>query len=111
MLDKINMRLSSNIRMALSLLLNQRNVTLSWGLSNIEIRNNSVSFHVDGFTFSGNVKIEENSSQKFLYNIYFDDVLKTTLNQSTLIKYLDEHIEYNEDYSKNLLNEIENKMK
>jgi hypothetical protein len=50
--------ITENIRNLLLRFLSEDVIVASWGISDINISDSSLSFHVDGFKFQGDVKIE-----------------------------------------------------
>ncbi len=99
------MELSKGIRSLLVTFLNDSVIIASWGITDIKIEDNKLSFKVDGLIYQGAVVIIE---QDCNYLVIMEDC-EFSSNLDILVNALDEKIEKTENYTDDLINWIENK--
>lgn len=88
--------METKTRMLLISLLANENVVLSWGITNIEVDENRVSFDVSGFLFQGHVTIKEDTSG---YCVLLNNtIVMKSLQLDDVIPKLDQAIECDSDY-------------
>lgn len=91
--------MSDTIRKAILVLLNEELIVTSWGITQILVRNSSISFNVAGLLYQGKVTISTIESK---YSIRFSNgnVMETSLDK--LVSDLDRYIEKDPRYEERL---------
>ena len=80
------------------------NVVYSWGLHNKRVINDGVRFDVQGFKFTGEVKItfdfaRSHANKKSTFKVQIgDDVVSTGITADNLIDFIDERVEKVDNY-------------
>ena len=80
----------------------------SWGITDIEISFNSISFNVNGFLYVGRVLIFPNDSN--LYTIELSTQTFEHIELDRVVQVLDSEIEKSEDYIQELTLWIKNRL-
>ena len=102
------MTLSSPIQTLLLMLLANDEIVGSWGITDIEISFNSISFNVNGFLYVGRVLIFPNDSN--LYTIELSTQTFEHIELDRVVQVLDSEIEKSEDYIQELTLWIKNRL-
>lgn len=89
----------TNVRRALICLLNEEEKVSSWGITNINIEENSINFDVDGFLFRGHISIK---CEETYFEIQMEGGKNIMCVVSELTDTLDSSIEKAENYQQNL---------
>lgn len=89
------------IRMLIIELLKSQSIVESWGISSIDISNDSVSFDVIGFQFQGNVTLEYVSNR---YSIKLNNKVVSSAVLKDVVKTLDTLIEVGDMYYGDIMN-------
>lgn len=84
--------------------LKSKEVTVSWGISNIKITDKQIYFNVDGFNYDGQIKIRVNTTGLDIYSSkghigYASDAMHA-------LQFLDAYIELNGESYRGLMNRI-----
>ena len=79
------------------------NVVLSWGLHNKRVITDGVRFNVQGFKFTGEVKItfdftRSHASKKATFKVQIGDDMSTGVTAEELIDFIDERVEKVDNY-------------
>ncbi len=91
--------MSKNLKKAIIVLLKEKEIVSSWGISNILIKENAFYFQVDGFIYKGSICIVCNTSH---YEVKFDNGKTICCNILDFLNVLDTAIEKDENYLSNL---------
>ena len=96
------MVMNKNVKKALICLLQEEDKVSSWGISKINIGENSINFNVDGFLYKGCASIK---CDETCYEIYFEhgEIIRCS-DAGELTDLLDSNIEKTENYQKDLEN-------
>ena len=92
------------IMVAINEMLRRRmNVVLSWGLHNKRVITDGVRFDVQGFKFTGEVKItfdfaRSHASKKTTFKVQIGDDVSTGIMAENLIDFIDERVEKVDNY-------------
>lgn len=92
------MRLDKNIRHLLIELLKNEVIVSSWGISDIAINKENISFSTNGFLFIGVVNIETIIGCVDSYYVYFNNKFRDKVELVNLISFLDNAIEKTQNY-------------
>jgi hypothetical protein len=85
----------------ISLFLNNSIILCSWGISNINIDSNIVSFSVYGFKYKGSIQIQSLSNY---YKVTYNNRILLCKTPMIVIKQLDEIIEHTDtEYSNDII--------
>lgn len=79
------------------------NVVCSWGLHNKQVITGGVRFDVQGFKYTGEVKItfdfaRSHTSEKAIFNVQIGDEVITGVTAEELIDFIDERVEKVDNY-------------
>ena len=79
------------------------NVVFSWGLHNKRVINDGVRFDVQGFKFTGEVKItfdyaRSHANKKSTFKVQIGDDVSTGITAEELIDFIDERVEKVDNY-------------
>ena len=79
------------------------NVVLSWGLHNERIITDGVIFNVQGFKYTGEVKIvfdyiRSHAKQGLIFRVQIADTIATDISAEQLVDYIDEQVEKVDNY-------------
>ena len=79
------------------------NVVWSWGLRNKRVINDGVRFDVQGFKFTGEVKItfdfaRSHANKKSTFKVQIGDDVSTGITAENLIDFIDERVEKVDNY-------------
>ena len=79
------------------------NVVWSWGLHNKRVMNDGVRFDVQGFKFTGEVKItfdfaRSHAHEKSTFKVQIGDEVTTGVTADELIDFIDERVELVDNY-------------
>ena len=85
------------------ILSSRMNVIMSWGLHNKRVITDGVRFDVQGFKFTGEVKItfdfaRSNASKKSTFKVQIGDDVTTGVTTDELIDFIDERVELVDNY-------------
>lgn len=92
--------MNENIRLLLVELMKHQNVVSSWGLSNIKIASDKLSFEVSGFLYKGEVSVVANSNR---YAVRMDGRKFDDIALQQIVSLLDELIEEDKEYVERLV--------
>lgn len=90
------MEITKETRKALLAFLNNKPVIACWGMSNIRIAPNTITFNVKGLLYSGSVSIECYSPNN--YTVRFGNNLPLFCTLQNLVGFIDVQIERSPDY-------------
>ena len=79
------------------------NVVLSWGLHNKRVITDGVVFNVQGFKYTGEVKIvfdyiRSHAKQGLIFRVQIGDTIATDISAEQLVDYIDEQVEKVDNY-------------
>ena len=79
------------------------NVVLSWGLHNKRVITDGVVFNVQGFKYTGEVKIvfdyiRSHARQSSVFRVQIGDTIATDISAEQLVDYIDEQVEKVDNY-------------
>lgn len=94
------MNINKALKSVLITLVNNDAITASWGISNIDIKANTLSFDVSGLMYKGSIKIETFNEYEFF--IHIGGQVFTLYNVNDLSVFLDKKIERTPDYISDL---------
>lgn len=94
------MKLSKDIRNLLINFLSNQNVVASWGISNIQIEENSISFTVCGMKYQGGVSV--NRFGKNVYDVKMREKVYKSLKMHDVINKIDDYIEHTDNYQEDV---------
>ncbi len=95
--------LTKGIRTIMTAILRDQVTALSWGISNISISKSSISFHVSGFRYCGQVSICVQSEHSCIIKLNNIDVICAP---SEAVEILDKKIERTDNYIEKITNII-----
>ena len=86
-----------------NILSSRMNVIMSWGLHNKRVITDGVRFDVQGFKFTGEVKIKfdftrSQASKKATFNVQIGDEVTSGVTADELIDFIDERVEKVDNY-------------
>lgn len=90
------MKLNKTIKQSLITLLKEEEIVSSWGISDISIIDNKVSFKVEGFRYKGLVTIFSNGEG--LLDVVLDSRSHKNVPIDNILAILDSEIELSDDY-------------
>ena len=91
--------MNKNLKRVMIVLLKEKEIISSWGISNVHMKGNVLSFQVDGFIYKGSICIVCNTSY---CEARFANSKTIKCNALDLSKVLDAAIEKDENYLLNL---------
>ena len=91
--------MNKNLKKVMAVLLKEKEIVSSWGVSNILIKENAFSFQVDGFIYKGSVCIICNTTY---CEVKFENSKAIQCKVLDLLNILDSAIEKDENYLSNL---------
>ncbi len=91
--------MNKNLKRVIVVLLKEKEIVSSWGISNIRIKENVFNFQVDGFIYKGSICIVCNTSY---CEVKFDNGKTIRCNILDLLNVLDTAIEKDENYLSNI---------
>lgn len=91
------------IRCLMQTMLEAQETVASWGITNIKIGNDAISFDVCGFKFEGSVFIKTNNHG---YDVYLNNELKVHSEHKDIVCCLDNLVERTDNYEDDLFNWI-----
>lgn len=97
------MALTTSIKLLLVKFLSESTTVGSWGVTDILVEENKLTFKVNGFLYQGTVEIHISDS---LYSVSLEGDRFTT-NLDTLVSDLDEKIEKTPNYTSDLMEWLE----
>ena len=85
------------------ILSSRMNIIMSWGLHNKRVINDGVRFDVQGFKFTGEVKItfdyaRSHANKKSTFKVQIGDDVSTGVTAENLIDFIDERVEKVDNY-------------
>ena len=85
------------------ILSNRMNIIMSWGLHNKRVITNGVIFNVQGFKYTGEVKIvfdyiRSHAKQGLIFRVQIGDTIATDISAEQLVDYIDEQVEKVDNY-------------
>ena len=85
------------------ILSSRMNIIMSWGLHNKRIITDGVIFNVQGFKYTGEVKIvfdyiRSHAKQSLVFRVQIGDTIATDISAEQLVDYIDEQVEKVENY-------------
>lgn len=85
-------------------LLNEETIVGSWGITNIDIADMSLSFDVSAMRYKGRISIEPKENIDTEVNVTFLDgsIDNIATNLSSIVEDVDKQIEYSDDYNSKL---------
>jgi hypothetical protein len=95
------MKLSKEIRNLLITFLSNQSIVASWGISNIQIEENSLKFTVSGMKYHGEVFVL--SSMETIYNVKIGDKMFESLKLDDVINKIDDYIEHTNNYKEDVM--------
>lgn len=102
------MKLNKTIKQVMITLLNKKDIVTSWGISDICIIDDRVSFKVDGFRYKGLVTIYSKSEN--LLEVVLNYRSYRNVTTKNILSLLDSEIESSDDYINDLQVWIENQI-
>lgn len=91
--------MNDTIRKAILVLLSEELIVASWGITQILVRESSISFNVTGFLYQGKVTISAIESE---YSIRFSNGYAMETSLDKLVSELDRYIERDSHYEERL---------
>ena len=88
--------MTKEIKQIVVTILKNSTIASSWGISNIRIMRNSVFFSVEAMKYKGDVVIKATPNEECI--VTFRDGINISCTHDTLVKTIDEKIEYSENY-------------
>ena len=85
------------------ILISRMSVIMSWGLHNKRVITDGVRFDVQGFKFTGEVKIvfdyiRSHAKQGLIFRVQIGDTIATDISAEQLVDYIDEQVEKVDNY-------------
>ena len=85
------------------ILSSRMNVIMSWGLHNKRVITDGVRFDVQGFKYTGEVKIVfdyilSHANQGLIFRVQIGDTIATDISAEQLVDYIDEQVEKVDNY-------------
>lgn len=102
------MRLNNAFRSLLLTLLSNSTEVSSWGITDINITDNMLSFCVDGFKYKGVVKLSATNSDNF--TLQWGSTSLEDVKLSDVVGVLDNFIEHTDNYDKDLQDYIQKRL-
>ena len=94
------MKLSKDIRNLLITFLSNQNIVASWGIGNIQIEENSVSFTVCGMKYQGGVSV--NRVGETFYDVKMGEMVFKSLKIDDVMNKIDDYIEHTDNYQEDI---------